>query len=561
MTILDCCANMISLCSKKEQLKICVEIISFILGTIDMVTDWINWNQWRFVGGYDQHYFIDIFTTAFFCVAVVGTVLWIAEVFILITRFSEYSRRYKERSKTGMREYGDHIKELEHSSWLDRLGFIVRMMTGLFEDLPVVILLYLSVSMPLCGVPAKRERYSPTTIATVVSSMLNSMWTMFVLYWELCGCNKKLSNAQCCCTTIRAVYESEMLMSVCYCGCCGCVTTSNCGCICLGQIQKIVNNISSYLVSRKRTNNKNTCKTITLRIGKTILLGITFAIFLLIFIMGAMNLTLTYRNPLFERSIITLDPTIRSIKADKIGPGLDSGTDAAMFVTMVYELPNWYHVGLYDNRNVNIANSASVHQIQNRLSIGQFNELEHLKEGTLTKAIPCCRVFPFLNRIDESMFQLDNSQKLNITNFSNCKLIFRLRYYPTNNNYNPFKKFIHRLFKNITVEWGIYVQDSETCPTGFQPLPVSSLLTDSVKQDIINYTCSPTCINVTDVCHKASYGKFEQSHFGRSLSTMTSEPKFYLTINDQEFTDSCLFKTNFQNTTDILWPNLGRLSS
>ena len=232
--------------------------------------------------------------------------------------------------------------------------------------------------------------------------------------------------------------------------------------------------------------------------------------------------------------------------ADKIGPGLDARPDAAMFVTMVHELPNWYHVGLYDNRNVNIANSASVYQTQNRLYIGQFNELEHLKDGTLTKVIPCSRVFPYLDKIDETLFQWNNSQILNFTDFSNCKLIFRLRYHPTNNDWNPFINFVHKFFKYITIEWGIYIKDGETCPLGFQPLPVSSLLTESVKQDIVNYTCSPSCINATDACHEASYGKFEESQFRRSLIGITTQPKFYLTVNDQLTVDFCNFITIFQ---------------
>ena len=74
------------MCTKKEQLKIGVLIVSFILGTVDMVTDWINYIQWRSVGGYDQHYFVYIFTTTFLCAATVGTVLWTIEIFLLFHR-------------------------------------------------------------------------------------------------------------------------------------------------------------------------------------------------------------------------------------------------------------------------------------------------------------------------------------------------------------------------------------------------------------------------------------------------------------------------------------------
>ena len=244
-----------------------------------------------------------------------------------------------------------------------------------------------------------------------------------------------------------------------------------------------------------------------------------------------MTISFVNKNPVLERSIVGVGELTREMKLDKIGPGLDSRTDAAMFVTMVYELPNWYHIGLSDNRNVNIAKSASVYQIQNRLYIGQFNELEHLKDGTLTKTIPCNRVFPFLDKIDESLFNWKNSQQLNrsTTDIFNCKIIFRLRYYPSNNNWNPFVNFVHDFHKDITVEWGIYIKDKETCPTGFRPLQVSSLLSATVKQDIVNYTCSSSCINATDICRKAAYGRFEESQIRRSLSELASRHQFYLT--------------------------------
>ena len=76
--LLDGCASTFSqcrICNKKEQLKIVVLIISFILGTVDMVTDWTNYIQWSSVGGYDQHYFVYIFQITFLCAAVAGTIL------------------------------------------------------------------------------------------------------------------------------------------------------------------------------------------------------------------------------------------------------------------------------------------------------------------------------------------------------------------------------------------------------------------------------------------------------------------------------------------------------
>ena len=535
------------LCTKQELFKVGVRMISFILGTFDMVTDWINWKQWSFYGGYNLYHFVFIFQTTFLCAAVVGTILWAVEVYLMIKRSRESIQRYQKRSFTTETLMFTSTQESEHTSLSSRVGFTVRLFVGLMEDLPVVILLYYSMIIPFCGTSRPQERSSSTTIATVVSSMLNAMWTMFILFWDLCGCSKKISNADCFCIVIRCIYEKTSLF-VCYCEGCGCVTPSNCRCFCLGRscIQK----------SPNYRNFQSRCKKVAFSTGKVILIIIIILLYLAIFILGGMTLSNAFYAPVLERSIMVDQEYSKSIKSDKIGPELDFGTDAAMFINMVYELPNWYHVGLYDNRNINIANSASVNQIQNRLYIGQFKELEHLKDGSLTNVIPCNRAFPFLKQIDESLFQFNNSQKINFTDFSNCKLIFRLRYYPTNNNWNPFVNFIHDFFKYITIEWGIYIKDGEMCPTGFKPLPFSSLLTDTVKQDILNYTCSPACINATDICRRAAYGTFEKSDSRIPSTPMLGEPDLYLTVNDQQTEDGCQFETNFEYTKEfcnIFW--------
>ena len=239
--------------------------------------------------------------------------------------------------------------------------------------------------MPLCGVPAKRESSSPTTIATVVSAMLNSTWTVFVLCWDLFGCYNIISNAQCWCNTIRSEIEPQTSMFVLFCGCCGCATISVCRCLCLRRNQTEPSSSSS--APRRWAHMRNIMK-ICKGIGKGIFFFIILTIFGGIFLLSTMTLSLASKRPTLDQAMVVMGPSSTAIKADKFGPGLDARPDAAMFVTMVYELPSWYHVGLYDNRNVNIANSASVYQIQNRLYIGQFNELEHLKDGTLTKVIP-----------------------------------------------------------------------------------------------------------------------------------------------------------------------------
>ena len=270
--ILDSCDNVFSQCdvpTKKELLKIIFLIINFILGTVDMVTDWMNGKQWNSAGGYDQHYLNNIYTTTFLCAAIVGTILWTVELFLMIIRTRESFQRHQKRSKPGMKSCESNGHSPEHSSLSDKLGVAVRILTGLLEDLPVAILIHYTLILPFCGFPAKRESTSPTTVAALVSSMLNSMWTIFILCWGLFGCNKKVAEGECCCCMLlRSVYKPQTSLCVCYSGWCGCVITSQCECIFLGKSQ--LNNGSHSQINPIITAFQK----IVLGIAKIVLLGI-----------------------------------------------------------------------------------------------------------------------------------------------------------------------------------------------------------------------------------------------------------------------------------------------
>ena len=124
-TILDSCASTFSqcgMCTKKEQLRIGVLIISFILGTVDMVTDWINYIQWSSVGGYDQYYFAFIFQTTFLCAAVAGSILWAIEVLLMIHRSRVFLQRRLERSKTEPMPNGGITNESKMELIVEKIG-------------------------------------------------------------------------------------------------------------------------------------------------------------------------------------------------------------------------------------------------------------------------------------------------------------------------------------------------------------------------------------------------------------------------------------------------------
>ena len=64
------------------------------------------------------------------------------------------------------------------------------------------------------------------------------------------------------------------------------------------------------------------------------------------------------------------------------GPGLDAKPDEAMFIYLHYKLPDWHYITLNDSK---LSKSASFKNVINGLYIGQFEELSHLKNGTLIK--------------------------------------------------------------------------------------------------------------------------------------------------------------------------------
>ena len=103
----------------------------------------------------------------------------------------------KPPSEPDVRNYEESGKNEEEqeetfngSRGISRLGILVRILVGFLEDLPVVVSVYYPTVMPMCGIPAKQSAGSGVALATVISSMLNSLWTMICLICELCGCTE-----------------------------------------------------------------------------------------------------------------------------------------------------------------------------------------------------------------------------------------------------------------------------------------------------------------------------------------------------------------------------------
>ena len=95
-------------CVKNRRWKQIILVISFVLVTVDVVTDWLNWIQWSGVGGYDQYYFASIFERVFLCVAAVGTGLWIIELLVIVRKWINI---YQEQPERIPPKYGRNFHE------------------------------------------------------------------------------------------------------------------------------------------------------------------------------------------------------------------------------------------------------------------------------------------------------------------------------------------------------------------------------------------------------------------------------------------------------------------
>ena len=55
-----------------------------------------------------------------------------------------------------------------------RLTILLLILTGFFEDFPVVIVTFYTAVSPVCGTPARQEVGSVVTMTTIISAMMNS---------------------------------------------------------------------------------------------------------------------------------------------------------------------------------------------------------------------------------------------------------------------------------------------------------------------------------------------------------------------------------------------------
>ena len=223
------------------------------------------------------------------------------------------------------------------------------------------------------------------------------------------------------------------------------------------------------------------------------------------------------------------------------GAGLDAKPDEAMFIYLHYKLPDWYYITLN-----NSTKSASFRYVINRLYIGQFQELSHLRDGTLTKAIPCSRAMPFVQKLT---FCAKNFRPVNEVEYAYCKIIFTLRYFPTNNNWRPFiSRFIHDFHKYVTIEYGIHIKNNKTCPKWIHPTSSYYFLSQQVQEDILSYSCNSACAKDKNICQNVKSWNIDNNQGMNSANGSVKLWYLSLAINDLKTPDTCNFKPNLHHS-------------
>ena len=404
------------------------------------------------------------------------------------------------------------------STTINRLGILARILVGLCEDFPVVLAVFYPTVMPMCGIPAKQKIRSGVTVATIISSMLNSLWTMFCLFCELWGCAKK----EFCCFAIQK--DSDVEDS----------DKNSCE----------QNNRQTTTKRCLKKSSKTCMRQRFITVGKIMLSILIFIIFSTTFSLGFLTISHVL-GFISLNSIFTMFPTptdpfnLRPYAfSSHYGPGLDAEADEAMFIYLHYKLPDWHYISLNNNTK-----SATFRHIINRLYIGQFHELSHLKDGTLKKAVPCTRAMPFLQNVYQQMVSAD------------CKMIFTLKYFPTYNNWQPFANFIHDFHHYLTIEYGIHINNRENCPAWFYPSPSSSFLSEKVKREIFAYTCNSACGLNVGICQKQiTSWKIYDSQGIDSTNKSAELWLLSLAIHGLKTPDTCKFNVRFKHSNKF-WDN------
>ena len=268
--------------------------ITFLLTTFDVVTDWLNWKQWSVLGGYNQYEFFHVFDTGFLAVAVVGTTLWALKIVIIVMKFpgiphTDAVNESRDSEEENAKSTAQKKRAINGRNRLKILNIFILLITGMFEDFSALLLIFYVSSLPGCRSPVRYELGTAITIVTVISSMLNALWTRILLAFELnsyFGC--------------KDVHLSMVKMAC-----------------------KMRHNVTKTF----------SCKNPLVSTGKLLLHGFISLLFIGNLSIGITAIGQITRSMTFVPSGSYPVSLSRSVPTGPVGPGLDANPDGAMFVT------------------------------------------------------------------------------------------------------------------------------------------------------------------------------------------------------------------------------------
>ena len=199
----------------------------------------------------------------------------------------------KELDKRNLRENSKEQYEGMGQKYIYRLAVLLLILTGFFEDFPVILVTFYTAVAVSCGTPARQEVGSVITMVTIISAMMNSLWTMIILFCELCGGQKFYTNISYSC--LKALCQKR---------------------------------------STKCRLSNHCCKEYLIIVGRTLLLGFIFLLFSGNFFMGVLTIGHIHGSVSLRPLRGSFPPLYltHSVPAGPVGPGLDETRDEAMFI-------------------------------------------------------------------------------------------------------------------------------------------------------------------------------------------------------------------------------------
>ena len=170
--------NCVEPCLNYRVAELIISIVSVILGLVDVITDWINWNSWKENPELLEQ---DYYTKLLKYITIFGTMLFVCEIIILLLKLCFWCipdngvHPFNEDDSHSQFMYAPY--EFKGSIYL--LWDISTVLAGAIEDLPVMVFAYNLATATECKFAEAQVR-SEATVAAIAASVVNSIWLLCV---------------------------------------------------------------------------------------------------------------------------------------------------------------------------------------------------------------------------------------------------------------------------------------------------------------------------------------------------------------------------------------------